>query len=91
MNCVDWVHHDSVTTANPKYPVTMVERIESKKPQTNADRIRAMDDEDLAVEMAAKGGCPHDCEEPENMDTDCVKCWLDWLRQEAVQDARDGP
>lgn len=52
-------------------------------PWTNADAIRDMTDEELAIEMTAKGGCPHDCEEPENMDTDCVKCWLDWLKQEA--------
>lgn len=52
-------------------------------PWTNGDAIRAMTDEELAIEMTAKGGCPHDCEEQENMDTDCVKCWLDWLRQEA--------
>ena len=48
----------------------------------NVDAIRSMSDEELAVEMTAKGGCPHDCEEPEEMDTDCVKCWLDWLREE---------
>lgn len=52
-----------------------------RKPTTNGDSIRSMTDEALAVEMAAKGGCPHDCEEPENMDTDCVKCWLEWLSQ----------
>ena len=77
MNCVDWVHHDSVTTANPKYPVTMAERIERKKP-TNADRIRSMTDEELAKKMSGLesfaltcgGGWP-----PEK--------WLDWLRQEA--------
>lgn len=49
---------------------------------SRADRIRAMSDEELAIEMTAKGGCPHDCEEPENMETDCVKCWLDWLKEE---------
>lgn len=54
--------------------------------QTNADRIRSMTDERLAVEMYAKGGCPHDCETPDDMDTDCVQCWLDWLKEEAVSD-----
>lgn len=52
------------------------------KPTTNADRIRAMTDEELAIEETAKGGCPHDCETPDDMDTDCVRCWLDWLKQE---------
>lgn len=54
-----------------------------RKPQANADEIRAMSDEELAAEMTAKGGCPHDCETPDDMGTDCYKCWLDWLRQEA--------
>lgn len=49
---------------------------------TNADRIRAMTDEELAIEETAKGGCPHDCETPDDLDTDCVRCWLDWLKQE---------
>lgn len=52
------------------------------KPMTNADRIRVMTDEELAIEETAKGGCPHDCETPDDMDTDCVRCWLDWLKQE---------
>lgn len=63
-------------------PCTVRATIPEEKPLTNADRIRSMTDEDLAIEMTAKGGCPHDCEEPENMDTDCVKCWLDWLRRQ---------
>lgn len=51
---------------------------------TNADRIRSMTDEELAVEMCAKGGCPHDCETPDDMDTDCLQCWLDWLKEEVT-------
>lgn len=56
---------------------------EGFKPMTNADRIRAMSVEEMAAEMTAKGGCPHDCETPDDMDTDCLQCWLGWLRQEA--------
>ena len=52
---------------------------------TNADKLRAMSDEELALEMMAKGGCPHDCEEPEDMDTDCRLCWLDRLRKEITE------
>ena len=53
--------------------------------KTNADRIRAMTDEELAhwiVEMKITG-CPEDqistmwCD-----DMSCVDCWLDWLKQE---------
>ena len=51
---------------------------------SNADRIKSMSDEELAAEMTARGGCPHDCETPDDMDTDCYKCWLDWLREEAT-------
>lgn len=52
-------------------------------PMTNADKLRSMSDEDLAVEATVHGGCPHNCETPDDMDTDCVKCWHDWLRKEA--------
>jgi hypothetical protein len=50
------------------------------KPKTNADRIRAMSDEELARTFAQTGNCPpsskygHNCER-------CGKCWLDYLRQ----------
>lgn len=45
------------------------------KPKTNADRIRAMTDEELAKIL--NGGCPPGgakCNER------CETCWLDWLR-----------
>lgn len=51
--------------------------------QTNADRIRAMNDEELAKEL--KGiGCPGICRTKYREDDieQCYKCWLDWLRQE---------
>lgn len=50
---------------------------------TNADRIRSMSDEKLADYL--RYDCPHDnvcihtCDE-----TECVDCWLDWLREEAA-------
>ena len=50
---------------------------------TNADKIRAMTDEDLA--MLLQPGCPsrmcRDC--PPH---DCYNCWLDWLKKEATND-----
>lgn len=56
---------------------------------TNADRIRAMSDEELAKWLWFKTGkcppfgyCPHpDLEKP------CVveDCWLDWLKQEVEE------
>ena len=50
------------------------------KAQTNADRIRAMGDEELAKVMERVLGCPvtGDCEK---MSRDCNACWLDWLQQ----------
>ena len=60
---------------------------------TNADRIRAMTDEDLAGFLHKnRGGCraltteSYVCDfYTENFDTDCKACWLDWLKQEAVE------
>lgn len=53
----------------------------SEKPQTNADRIRAMSDEELAdLTIREIGYCAPtgDCEKTSN---DCKACWLDWLKQ----------
>jgi len=55
-----------------------------KKNQTNADRIRAMTDEELAglfADMRQEHWCPPDggdCKEY------CSDCWLDWLKKEAT-------
>ena len=55
---------------------------------TNADRIRAMSDEELATHMWNKFGCPdgrnhttYDC-----LGNSCKDCWLDWLRRPAKED-----
>lgn len=49
-----------------------------QKPATNADRIRAMSDEELAKKISGVGSFALTCGDswpPEK--------WLDWLRQEA--------
>lgn len=48
---------------------------------TNADKIREMDDEELAVAIM----CPHDDDKcPGHGDAKtCIKCCLDWLREPA--------
>ena len=57
-------------------------------PQTNADRIRAMSDEELAEFLC--DGCPPfrkngvSCYVPKT----CHNCWLDWLKQ-PVKDGED--
>lgn len=56
-----------------------------RKPQTNADKIRQMSDEELAGWLAKHNErsavCPnfgaHDCQ------ASCKQCWLEWLKQEA--------
>lgn len=52
------------------------------KPQTNADRIRAMTDEELAEYMCRpQRVCPvDDCEEC--YADNCRKCILEWLKKE---------
>lgn len=54
------------------------------KPQTNADRIRAMTDEELAEfigDDAMHDICPNDCQD--DLDRPCKVCALGWLKQEA--------
>lgn len=51
--------------------------------KTNADRIRAMTDEELATKLYLST-CIHVFDsEVKCKDNGCKKCWLDWLRQEA--------
>lgn len=57
---------------------------DQKKPQTNADRIRSMTDEELALAVM----CPADitggdtkCDQYHN----CRKCTLDWLQRESEE------
>ena len=53
---------------------------------TNADRIRAMSDEELAelIDRETDSCAPTgDCE---RMSRDCKACWLEWLQQPAEED-----
>lgn len=51
---------------------------------TNADRVRAMTNEELAMFIAAWRSCPegHFLEDPNCFS--CKRCWLDWLKQEVT-------
>ena len=52
---------------------------------TNADRIRKMSDEELA--MIFQPTCPPRDECPTvGGIKDCYKCWLNWLKQEVESD-----
>ena len=53
------------------------------EPITNADRIRAMSDEELAEVLAFGLGCL--LKAPHCMDTDCRPCYLKWLKQPAEE------
>lgn len=58
------------------------------KPITNADRIRAMTDEELArwIATTADDNCPDTAHE-RYCDNRCGECWLDWLKSQVeVQD-----
>lgn len=65
-----------------------MKRKKMQKPQTNADRIRAMTDEELAEFLwryAGTGVCPPImCSETEKCGAE--KCWLDWLKQEVAHE-----
>lgn len=67
-----------------------------RKPQTNADRIREMSDEDLATHLHNVGWDCHLCAEHsrlenepllrgEKCDEKCVEHCLEWLKQPAEQ------
>ena len=76
--CVNCKQNNSCTmcwkTSNKKCPHFVQ--------KTNADKIRAMNDEELAKVMERMLGCPvtGDCKK---MLEDCNDCWLDWLQQPA--------
>ena len=56
---------------------------EQEKPQTNADRIRAMSDEELANMVV----CPHVKTNWDRCKDDCFACRLEWLKQPAEEGA----
>lgn len=54
------------------------------KPQTNADKVRAMTDEELAEFIEHSPYPPNaTCSEEGCKFDTCVDCWLDWLKQES--------
>lgn len=64
------------------------------KAATNADRIRAMSDEDLAELLDEKEcpvkHCPNLSEDGATMipTSSCRECWLEWLKKEADEGAK---
>lgn len=75
-----------------RFPVTKVTVITNQ--QSNADRFRAMSDEELAEKIGDSIDCEvckmmHHSENgecPSRPHQSCVDFWLDWLKQEVSSD-----
>lgn len=71
----------SVTEVNGEDFEKMVNKKDCRKRVfTNADKVRNMNDEELANFMAEKPLCPKPKEECVFY---CSKCWSEWLKQPA--------
>ena len=73
---------------NPNFNTILAEALaRGKNVSTNADRIRAMSDEELAEKLTwivpYCGDCPARIGNGEECVIDCKKAWLAWLRKEA--------
>lgn len=55
------------------------------KPMTNADRIRAMTDEELATWIAYRQGCFERQDKRCSKYGTCRDCWFDWLKEECAE------
>lgn len=75
---------------HPEFNTALAAALERMRP-TNADRIRAMSDEELADVLLS--GCdarecpidnhPNDVFPADEVAEQCWKCWLDWLQSPA--------
>ena len=67
-------------------PCVVSATIPEVKPQTNADRIRAMTDEELAKFLTTEDMCELICSPaPPHCDGQCKQKMLDWLKQEVAE------
>ena len=55
---------------------------------TNAQKIRAMSDEELADIISREVGSCAPTGYCEKVSNDCKACWLDWLKQSAEEGER---
>lgn len=62
-----------------------------RKPNTNADRIRSMMDEELADYFSELSCWPHAGREDCRGMANCFSCWLDWLKSPAEEGGADMP
>ena len=88
-----WVYY--MVSHNPTAPCEDCkdyDKWQATKP-TNADRIRAMTDVELAMWMAVESWNYPPCAAligmedgtKECVQPDCTGCWLDWLKQECAE------
>lgn len=56
------------------------------KPQTNADRIRSMTDEELAELFWIRADCELCPNRKQYCSDDCKRAWLSWMKEEATDD-----
>lgn len=85
--CPDYA--ECVKKSNLNIKRKTCKKAKEKYVMTNADLIRAMNDEELAANLM----CPNEmgiadilCDKSDKCD--CYKCLLDWLRQSAVEEVK---
>ena len=85
--CVYWSDGMCKKFSDDKVTSLCVEGPCTDQTPSNADKIRAMSDEELVELLDYELGCPAtgNCEK---MNRDCKACWLDWLKQSAEEDER---
>lgn len=87
-NCKHY-HHEWCSRVHDSPDPDLERFCDGYEAATNADRIRAYSDEELAENFASRC-CPlkdqfYNCGEINKYDfswEDCKSCWLDWLKQE---------
>ena len=86
--CVHWDKGKCKKFSDDKVTSWCVEGPCSDQMPSNADKIRAMTDDELADFIDREiGGCPQtgDCKKASD---DCKACWLDWLKQSVEEGER---
>ena len=64
------------------YAVSVTDPVLIAGQKTNADHIRSMTDEDLAICLANLASCPDCYARREGCGINCWEAWLDWLKEE---------
>lgn len=77
---------EHLSLADRDMPIVEAFLRDSKKKRTNADKIRAMSDEELAAVIMCPYAMGDDCEEfAKSIGSTCNECCLKWLRSEAEE------